>query len=197
MNPKIKTKRTGVTGIDSVLKFAAKGDLPALKKALAEKPNLLNAMSEGHHRTFLWEAANGNRMEVIKYIVGKGADVNIPGRNRSETFVLLTPYCIAEKRKRKKIAEFLVTHGTELDIYSAAFLGNLGLLKKLVSRNAALVNASHPEDSIWDVVPLHYAIAGEQMKAAQFLISKETKVSKHSERDYSLSVSKKGAIGRL
>jgi ankyrin repeat protein len=181
MKSKTRHKRTGVTGIDAVLKFAAKGDLPAVKRALAEKPTLLNAMSEGHHRTFLWEAANRNRMEVVKYLVRKGADVNIPGRYRSETFVLLTPYCIAEKRKRKKIAEFLLAHETELDIYSAAFLGDLGLLKKWVSRKASLVNASHPEDSAWDVIPLHYAIAGEQIEAAKFLISKKTKVSKHSE----------------
>jgi hypothetical protein len=168
MNSKAKPKRTVMTGIDPVLKFAAKGNLAVVKKILAEQPAFLNAMSDGHHRTFLWEAAHSNRLEVVKYLVQKGADVNIPGRYRSETFVLLKPYCIAAKRQRKEIANFLLTNGTERDIYSVAFLGNLEMLKKLVAKNASLINATHPEDSAWDATPLHYAIAENRLKPQDF-----------------------------
>ncbi|MBT4503006.1 MAG: hypothetical protein HOC74_35055 [Gemmatimonadetes bacterium] len=172
---------TEVAGIDSILKFAAKGDLPAVIKNLADKPSLLNAMSQGHHRTLLWEAANGNRMEVVRYLVEKGADVNIPGRYRSETFVLLKPYCIAERRKRKQVAEYLLENGTEIDIYSAAFLGELEILKKRTEEKDNSANILHPDDSVWNVVPLHYAVAGEQIQTANYLIQMETDVLKHSE----------------
>lgn len=170
-----------VAGIDSNLKLAAKGDLSAVKKILVEKSSMLNAMNEGHHRTLLWEAANGNRMEVVRYLVEKGADVNIPGRYRSETLVLLKPYCIARKKKRKQIAEYLLKNGTEIDIYSAAFLGELEILKKHTEENENSANILHPDDSVWSIIPLHYAVAGGQTETANHLIQIKTNVSKHSE----------------
>lgn len=178
----MKTKSTNIVlGIDPILKLAAKGDLPGVKKVLSETPALLNAMSDGHHRTLLWEAANANRMDVVQYLVEQGADVNIPGRYRSETLVLLTPYCIAIKRKRKQIAEYLLKNGTEIDIYSASFLGELEILKEQIQKNKKSVNTRHPNDTAWHVIPLHYAIAGEQTEAAKYLTQMKTKVKPHSE----------------
>jgi hypothetical protein len=168
-------------GIDRVLKFAAKGDLAAVKDILTAQPAMLNTMSEGHHRTFVWEAANTNRLDVLKYLVEKGADVNIPGRYRSEMLVLLTPYCIAVKKKRTKIAAYLWDHGTQIDMYSAAFLGAMETLARLVKKDRDAVHVLHPADSAWNVVPLHYAVAGQQLEAARYLVAAGTEVGQHAE----------------
>ena len=151
-------------GIDQVLKLAAKGNLAAVKKILADKPSMLNAMSDGHHRTLLWEAANANRGEVVKYLVEQGADVNIPGRYRSETLVLLTPYCIARKRKRTEIARYLLANGTEIDIYSAAFLGEVDLVKEAAKTKKSAVNTRHPDDSAWHVLPCIMPLPESRLK---------------------------------
>ena len=167
------------SGIDQTLKLAAKGDLPALKEALADDPGLLHAMSDGHRRTFVWEAANANRLETLEYLVEAGAPLDVPGRYRSHDLVLLTPYCIAVKRKRQKIAAYLLQHGARTDVYSAAFLGEMETLRQGIETDPGAVNALHPDDSAWDVVPLHYAVAGEQAEAAAYLIGAGTDLARH------------------
>ncbi|MEM7125138.1 MAG: ankyrin repeat domain-containing protein [Chloroflexota bacterium] len=193
MNLQAPPQPTIVFGIDSTLKLAAKGDLQAIQNVLAESPELLNAMSDGHHRTLLWEAANANRLALVEYLIEHGANPNIPGRYRSETFVLLTPYCIAKKRRRYKIAEFLLANGAELDIYAAAFMGDMIRLEEWISRQPSLVNARHPSDRAWDVTPLHYAITGEQIEAAEYLIAQGTEVTSHSELLFDIAC----RIGRM
>lgn len=166
-------------GIDQVLKLAAKGDLPALKAALDCDPGLLHAMSDGHKRTFVWEAANANRLETLQYLVEKGAPFDVPGRYRSHDLVLLTPYCVAVKKKRQKIADFLLRHGARIDTYSAAFLGDMATLQAHVEAAPDSVNALHPDDTAWDVVPLHYAVAGEQAETVAYLIENGTDLARH------------------
>ena len=83
-----------------ILKLAVKGDVEAIAARLAAEPQLLNAASEGHNRTLLWEAANAGRLDLVRFLVEAGADVNVPGRYRHETFVLLKPYSVAVTKKR-------------------------------------------------------------------------------------------------
>ena len=110
----IRDRRGVVLRIDPLLKLAASGDLTAVKRELRGRPALLNAMSAGHHRALLWEAANANRMDLVEYLVERGAGLDVPGRYRSETFVLLTPHCIARARGRREVAEFLLARGASM-----------------------------------------------------------------------------------
>jgi ankyrin repeat protein len=162
------------------LKLAARGDLGAIKVLLGDEPQLLNAASGGHNRTLLWEAANAGRGDVVRFLIEAGADVNIPGRYRHETLVLVKPYCIAVAKKRGEIAEYLLQHGTEIDLYTAAFLGQMDPLKQWLAGNAALVNQHQPEEGIWRVTALHHAVAGGQIQAAEHLIGAGASVAEHA-----------------
>jgi ankyrin repeat protein len=162
------------------LKLAARGDLGAVKALLDREPRSLNAASGGHNRTLLWEAANTGRHSVVRFLVEAGADVNGPGRYRHETFVLVTPYCIAAAKKHSEVAEYLLQRGTEIDLYTAVFLGRMDVLAQWLAKSPELVNQRQSVDAIWWVLPLHHAVAGEQIQAARTLIRAGAAVVEHA-----------------
>ena len=93
-------------------KRAAKGDLRGIKQAIQINPHLLTVTTPGHNRTILWIAVRRNRDGIVDFLIKQGADVNIPGRIRSESFVLIKPYCVARVHQRKNVASVLMEHGT-------------------------------------------------------------------------------------
>ena len=97
---------------DKLLKIASKGDIIGIKRILKEDFDILNKFNEGHNRTLIWEAVNSNKEELAKYLIDQGADVNIPGRYRSKTYVLLKPYCIAYRNKKKGLPKIFTRQWT-------------------------------------------------------------------------------------
>jgi ankyrin repeat protein len=166
---------------DKTLKIAARGDLDGVRALLRDEPRLLDATSRGHNRTLLWEAARAGKMEVVQYLVKAGADVNAPGRYRHETFVLVKPYCIAVTKKRDQIGKYLLQHGTEIDLFSAAYLGRMDILLPLVVENPKSINRRQPEETMWQVTALHHAVADEQIDAARILIEAGAEVAEHAQ----------------
>jgi ankyrin repeat protein/L-ascorbate metabolism protein UlaG (beta-lactamase superfamily) len=57
---------------------AAKGDLPAVKAAIAADPTLVDAEKPPNKKTALHYAAQNGRTEVVAFLLDKGADVNRP-----------------------------------------------------------------------------------------------------------------------
>ena len=57
---------------DKLLKIAARGDLSLVQELLKSNPTILNKPSEGHNRTFLWEAVNKKRIRLVKYLLEQG-----------------------------------------------------------------------------------------------------------------------------
>jgi hypothetical protein len=163
---------TGRVGIDEVLKDARRGDLRAVRGHLRRDPSLLLAKSGGHNRTFLWEATRGNRPELVSFLLGAGADPNVPGRIRSEVVVLLKPYCVARRYRRPRLAEPLLRAGTVIDIYSACFLGDAARVQELLAADPGLLAREQEEDSVWRVTPLHFAVAGGHEGLARWLIDR-------------------------
>ena len=150
---------------DRVLKVAAKGDLNGVKRILKDNPAILNQPSEGHNRTLLWEAVNANRKELAKYLIQQGADVNIPGRYRAQTYILVKPYCIAHKKKYEALKKLLIDSGHQMDIYSIAYLGTETELTQAIKKNKKLINQLQREDKHWKVTPLHFALSGNNTPA--------------------------------
>lgn len=164
-------------GFDQILKIAYKGDIKTIEKILDQNETLLHHKSGGHNKTLIWAAVNKGRFKLLQYLVEKGGNIHTPGRNRSETFLLLKPYCIAIKKKYLKIAEYLKEKGNIVDIYSAAYLGHESELKQLLKSNKAILNRPLDDDSIWETTPLHYAIAGGNTKIIQYLLDQGASVN--------------------
>jgi ankyrin repeat protein len=161
--------------------MARKGDLVGVKRLLQEDPTLLNAKSAGHNRTLLWEATRRNRLDLVKFLLKRGANVNMPGRHRNESFVLIKPYTVATVFKRAQLREVLLAAGTTIDIYTACFLGDQERVKELIRKNPKLISEEQREESVWHVAPLHHAVSGGHKELAEFLISKGAQVRPHSE----------------
>jgi ankyrin repeat protein len=160
----------GRLGMDEILKDARRGDLKAVQGHLRRDPSLLLDKSGGHNRTFLWEAVRGNRPRVVEFLLDAGADPNVPGRIRAEIVVLLKPYCVARHYRRAPLAETLLNAGTEIDIYSACFLGDGPRVAEQLAADPGLLTREYAEDTVWRVTPLHYAVAGGHEELTRSLI---------------------------
>jgi len=123
---------------DKILRIASKGDIIEIENLLKKYPQIINRPSEGHNRTILWEAVNKNRFPLTDFLIQKGADVNIPGRYRSQTFVLLKPYCIAVKNKNEKLQNLILSNGHQMDIYSLSYLGKVNEIQNTIKNNKNL-----------------------------------------------------------
>ena len=116
----------------------------------------------------LWTAARRGRIPLVRWLVAQGADVEIPGSAVHVTQVMVSPYCIAVRSRRAKVAQYLLDHGAQADVFCAAFLGELGALREHIS--AGLVNAQSPDEDFHPVTPLHHAVDGGSAVAATLLL---------------------------
>ena len=101
--------------------------------------------------------------------IEQGVDINIPGRYRNETFVSLQPYCLALKKK-KGLHRIFPEKGLLFSAYSLAYLGYTETLQKVFKKLPNKLHEIQPADTIWQTNLLHYAIAGNHLETATFLI---------------------------
>jgi ankyrin repeat protein len=108
------------------------------------------------------------RLPVVRWLVEHGADIEIPGSAVHVTRVMVSPYCIAVRSRRWETARYLLDHGAQVDVFSAAFLGRLDVLRGYIA--AGLANAHTPHEDFHAVTPLHYAVDGGSFAAARLLL---------------------------
>ncbi|MFK7769109.1 MAG: ankyrin repeat domain-containing protein [Mariniblastus sp.] len=123
---------------------AARGDLESVREILKSKPKWLHHVGS-HGRTMLWEACHKGKLEMVKYLVRRKANIDACGSHYTPYFVEISCHCIAAHKKHFEVADFLLSKGAKFDIHSAAFLGDLDLVKKLLRRSKKLINAGHTE----------------------------------------------------
>jgi ankyrin repeat protein len=174
---------------------AGRGDLETVKAILSLKPHWISHVGS-HGRTMLWEACHRGKLEMVKYLVKKKADINACGSYYTPYFVEISCYCIARFKKRHEVAEFLLTKKPIVDIHTAAFLGDCALVKKLLKSKPNLINAGHDQHLMADktadgidvyaapadwATPLCYALRGGDIETVEFLISKKATVKGNEE----------------
>ena len=186
------TKLTGNIGdfLKVGVAAAARGDLKAVKAILKQRSNWHRHVGS-HGRTMLWEAAHRGKLKMVKFLVNQGANVDAFGTHYTPYFVEVTCLCIAAFKKRKAVAEFLVTSGARSNIHMEAFLGKTDEVRKLLKRSSRRINMGHKQHEMagkndeglefvqrpakW-ATPLCYALRGGALhggktETAEFLIA--------------------------
>jgi ankyrin repeat protein len=149
--------------------LASQGDLDALRQLLSIHPEFLNKRS-GHNRTFLWEAARMGKLALVRWLVEQGAEINATGAYNHESFVQLSPYCAAIFYKRPEVAEYLRSRGTQIDIFRAAYLGDIEQVSKDLTADPELIHAEDPHDNLYYVPLLSFAVVGGNLEMIEFLL---------------------------
>ena len=162
-----------------VLPAAARGDLDAVRSFV--KADKQWAITVGpHNRTMLWEAARKGRIDAVKFLLKKGADLNVAACYYSDNFVDISAYCIARANGHDSVADLLCDEGAEIDIYTHAYLGHAADVGKLIRKKPSLVNrdfrAAPRAKKKYEATPLHYGVAGSHFDVCDELIGKGAEV---------------------
>jgi ankyrin repeat protein len=146
---------------------AGEGDVDAIATLVEEHPRLIDQRG-GDGVTMLWTAARRGRMPVVRWLIARGADVEIPGSAVHVTQVMVSPYCVAVRSRRAEVARYLLDHGARVHVFCAAFLGELDVLREQIA--AGLANARSPHEDLHPITPLHHAVDGGSVAATTLLL---------------------------
>ncbi|HEX5417361.1 MAG TPA: ankyrin repeat domain-containing protein, partial [Chloroflexota bacterium] len=81
---------------------------------------------------------------------------------------------------RDAVAEYLWENGSTLDIFRAAFLGDLVAVERELAAQPDLLHAEDPDDPIYYVPLLAFAVAGGHADLVSFLIGRGASVAPYS-----------------
>jgi len=148
------------------LGLARRGDAVELGALLKRAPDVLASVP--HAAALLHMASFAGRSTVVELLLRSGVDVNKPAP--IEPLIFVTPLCAARAKRRKEIEEILVRNGAKEDIFTHAFLGDLGRLDgDLVLPPSS--QAVDPAVDALDITPIHHAVAGARVEALRVLLS--------------------------
>lgn len=190
-----KTQLTGKQSdfLKIVVAAAGRGDLEAVRQFLEDRPEWIHTIGS-HGRTMLWEAAYRGKLEIVKFLVEQGADINLPGCHLSQHDLEITPYCVARHEGRDEVAEYLLQQGAIVDIHTAAYLADYETTLSILDNDPNLVNSGYLQsvmlpsgepdsfeyrDTEW-ATPLCYAIVGGDIRIVELLISRGAIIEPHS-----------------
>ena len=185
-----------------VVAAAGRGDLETVRELVDDNPDWIHTVGS-HGRTMLWEAAYRGKLEVVQFLLERGADINLPGCYHIEHRLEITPYCAARLKGRDRVADYLLQHGATMDIHIAAYLGDYDAVRSHLDNDADLINSGYLQavmlpagnphsfehrETAW-ATPLCYAIMGGNPAIVELLISRGATIKPHSERflDYAVS----------
>ena len=143
--------------IATAWKLAARGNRDGLRPLIEHDPGLVTLRSIAG-RTLLWEATRRGTSAGRRATGGAGRRrqrppaatrmFHFPYARAGSTLVMITPYCLAKWRGYDDIAAYLLAHGAIIDIYTAAFLGDMPRVTALLDASPELVHAEDPAEGL-------------------------------------------------
>lgn len=94
----------------------------------------------------------------------------------------ITPLCAALVAGREALVRLLVEYGACYDIFTAAFVGDVGAVHRFLEMSPELVNACDPAHDLAEVTPLMVAVLAQQVEVSRLLLERGATVGKNSVR---------------
>lgn len=159
--------------------LAQRGRVDELAGLVVEVPDVLRRAP--YAARLLQNATLAGRIDVVEWLLDRGVDANTPsplpvrmvGR-ALELVLFVTPLCAAGLTRHPGIGELLLRRGAVRDVFTAALLGDLPLLSRLLSVRASLAQVPDPATDVLAVTPIHHAVAGGQLPALGSLLDHAT-----------------------
>ena len=149
--------------------------LAELAALAAEVPDLLGRPTFAAR--VLQVATIAGRIAVVDWLIDRGVNVHRPWALPTATsglslegVLFVTPLCAAGMHGRGDVAARLRGAGAGDDLFTAAFLGELPLLGKLLGARPSLAQVADPATDAVTITPIHHAVAGEQLPALRLLL---------------------------
>ena len=186
-----------------VVAAVGRGELDTVRELLDDNPAWIHTVGS-HGRTMLWEAAYRGKLEMVQFLLERGANINLPGCYHIQHRLEITPYCVARYEGRDSVANYLLEQGATIDIHTAAYLGDYDKVHSHLDNDPRLVNKGYLQavmlpagkphtfehrETAW-ATPLCYAIVGRNPRIVELLISRGAIIEPYSERflDYAVSM---------
>jgi truncated hemoglobin YjbI/ankyrin repeat protein len=154
--------------------LAHRGDAAGLGAALVEAPDLL---LPSYAAAIMQAAALAGRAEVVRLLLDRGAGADHPfylpvGVTGAafERVVFVTPLCAARLKRRSAVEALLLAAGAHEDVFTSAFLGDLGSLKRMLTADPSLARAADPAVDVLDITPVEHAVAGGQAATLRLIL---------------------------
>jgi hemoglobin len=165
---------TGARPLTRATDLARRGDAGGLGAALAQAPDLLRPT---YAAAIMQAAALAGRAEIVAMLLANGAGpdhpcylpVKVTGR-AFERVVYVTPLCASRFKRRAAVESLLLAAGASEDVFTAAFLGDLASLARMLAADPGLAQATDPAVDVLDITPVEHAVAGGQAGALRLIL---------------------------
>lgn len=164
----------GARSVARARDLAHRGDVAGLGAALAEAPDLL---LPSYAAAIMQAAALAGRAEIVRMLLAAGVGVDHPfylpvsvTGVAFERVVFVTPLCAARMKRRPVVETLLVAAGAHEDVFTAAFLGDLAPLARMLTADPGLAQAADPAVDVLDITPVDHAVAGGQAPALRLIL---------------------------
>ena len=164
----------GARAVTRATDLARRGDAAGLGAALAQAPDLLRPT---YAAAIMQAAALAGRAEIVAMLLddGVGPDhpfylpVGVTGQ-AFERVIYVTPLCAARFKRRAAVESLLLAAGASEDVFTAAFLGDLASLARMLAADPGLAQATDPAVDVLDITPVEHAVAGGQAGALRLIL---------------------------
>ena len=169
----------GARTLKQAVLLAQRGKVDELAALVVEVPDVIARAAFAAQ--LLQSATLAGRIETVEWLIDRGVDVNkpwpLPVRITGGSFegiLFVTPLCAARMNLRADVSTHLLRRGACDDIFTAAFLGDLPLVRQLLAERPSLSQVSDPAVDVLTITPIHHAVAGNQLPTLRALLDHTT-----------------------
>jgi ankyrin repeat protein len=169
----------GARTLKQAVRLSERGKADELATLVADIPDVVERARFAAR--LLQSATLAGRIEVIEWLLDRGVDVNTPQSlpvrlvgGALELVFFVTPLCAARMTRQPQIGALLHRRGGREDMFTAAFLGDLALVQRLLSEQPSLAQVPDPATDMLTITPIHHAVAGHQLPTLRALLDHTT-----------------------